>query len=137
MSEPVLLATRDLRKRYGKRWVLNGLSLGVRPGEIYGFLGRNGAGKTTTIRIIMGILRGDEGTLEIFGDTVRRATGRPEAPDRIRVPGAALLSLDRPAAGSAASWEASIPAGTKATFERLTEVMDVPGTCVSPPCPMG
>jgi ABC-2 type transport system ATP-binding protein len=126
MSEPPLLATRDLRKRYGRRLVLDGLSLAVRPGEIYGFLGRNGAGKTTTIRIIMGILRGDEGTLEIFGDTVRRATvGQKRqigyvSQEQHFYPWMTCRRLGRFVGGFYPGWD-------EGEFARLMEVMDVPG----------
>ena len=46
---------------------LDGLSLMVTHGEIFGFLGPNGAGKTTTLKILMGLMRSDSGTIEIFG----------------------------------------------------------------------
>lgn len=42
-------------------------SLGIEPGEVHGFLGPNGAGKSTTIRILLGILRHDGGTVRLFG----------------------------------------------------------------------
>jgi ABC-2 type transport system ATP-binding protein len=64
----------NIRRRYGKVQALNGLSLSVRQGEMYGFLGRNGAGKTTTLRILMGIVRPDEGTIELFGKRTMRVT---------------------------------------------------------------
>ncbi|MGE5560320.1 MAG: ABC transporter ATP-binding protein [Chloroflexota bacterium] len=48
-----------------------GLSLTVNPGEIYGFLGPNGAGKTTTIKMIVGLLRPDSGTITVNGIDVR------------------------------------------------------------------
>jgi ABC-2 type transport system ATP-binding protein len=54
--------------------VIRGLDLEVPAGSVYGFLGRNGAGKTTTIRMLMGILRPDAGTLTLGGETVRRTT---------------------------------------------------------------
>jgi ABC-type multidrug transport system ATPase subunit len=53
----------NIRRRFGKVQALDGLSLRVGQGEVYGFLGRNGAGKTTTLRILMGIVRADEGTI--------------------------------------------------------------------------
>lgn len=57
----------DLYKSYGKVRALNGLSFTIRPGEIYGLLGPNGAGKTTTLKILVGLLKPDEGTARIFG----------------------------------------------------------------------
>ena len=50
-----------LSKRFGKVQALDGLSLAVEPGSVYGFLGPNGAGKTTTIRILAGLARADAG----------------------------------------------------------------------------
>lgn len=58
---------RDLRKFYGSFEVLRGISLEVRPGELYGFLGPNGAGKTTTIRIVTGLLQPSAGSVEVAG----------------------------------------------------------------------
>jgi len=57
----------NLTKRYGSFTAVNGISLEVPRGELFGFLGPNGAGKTTTLRIIAGILRPTSGTVEIGG----------------------------------------------------------------------
>ena len=54
-------------KSFGDRRVLDGLSLKLRRGEIMGFLGTNGAGKTTTVKILLGFLKPDSGSVEIFG----------------------------------------------------------------------
>ena len=54
-------------KEISKFSALNGLSLNVEEGQIYGFLGPNGAGKTTTIKCIMGILETDSGNILIDG----------------------------------------------------------------------
>lgn len=64
----------DLRVRYGRVRALDGLSLAVARGEIYGFLGRNGAGKTTTLRVLMGIVGADGGTIELFGRPMKRVS---------------------------------------------------------------
>lgn len=69
-----ILTTRSLVRSYGDMRVVDGLDLTVRAGEVYGFLGRNGAGKTTTIRMLMGIVRADAGTIGILGSTVSRPT---------------------------------------------------------------
>ncbi len=55
----------DLRKRYGRVEALAGLTMTVRPGEVFGFLGPNGAGKTTTVKLLLGLARpsGGRGTL--------------------------------------------------------------------------
>jgi len=52
--------------------VLNDISLRVPEGSIYGFLGPNGAGKTTTLRLVLGLLRQQQGSIEIFGMPLRR-----------------------------------------------------------------
>jgi ABC-2 type transport system ATP-binding protein len=66
------LATRGLRKSYGKRLALDGLDLSVPAGVVYGFLGPNGAGKTTTMRLLTGLLHPDAGSIELLGTPFRR-----------------------------------------------------------------
>jgi ABC-2 type transport system ATP-binding protein len=56
-----------LRKSFGHTRALDGLDLTVRTGEVHGFLGPNGAGKTTTIRVLLGLLRADAGTVRLLG----------------------------------------------------------------------
>ena len=56
-----------LIKRFGKVTALDGLDLHVRTGEVHGFLGPNGAGKTTTIRILLGLMRSDGGSVSLLG----------------------------------------------------------------------
>lgn len=78
------LSLRQISKRFGAVEVVNSLSLHVRRGMIYGLLGPNGAGKTTTLRMIMGILLPDHGTVlrdgEPAGPMDRRRMGYlPEA----------------------------------------------------------
>ena len=63
-----MLRIEHLTKIYGEKAAVDNLSLHIRPGEIYGFIGHNGAGKTTTIKSCCGILQFDEG--EIFIDGV-------------------------------------------------------------------
>jgi len=57
----------DLYKSYGKVRALNGLTLRIKPGEIYGLIGPNGAGKTTTLKILAGLLKPDNGYARIYG----------------------------------------------------------------------
>ncbi|ACQ82044.1 ABC transporter related [Beutenbergia cavernae DSM 12333] len=57
----------ELRKRYGPRVAVDGVGLTVRPGEVFGILGRNGAGKTTTVEAIAGLRRPDAGTVRVLG----------------------------------------------------------------------
>jgi ABC-2 type transport system ATP-binding protein len=65
MTEAIDVA--DLRKAYGKTTALDGLDLRVATGEVHGFLGPNGSGKTTTIRILLGLLRADGGSVSLLG----------------------------------------------------------------------
>lgn len=60
----------DVTKRFGRLTVLDGLSLSVQAGEVFGFLGRNGAGKSTAIRLLMGITPADAGEVRLFGERV-------------------------------------------------------------------
>ncbi|MDR1816358.1 MAG: ATP-binding cassette domain-containing protein [Clostridiales Family XIII bacterium] len=62
-----MIEIRGLRKNFGEKRALDGLSLTVREGVAFGLLGRNGAGKTTTIRILMNIFREDAGEVLIDG----------------------------------------------------------------------
>jgi len=65
------IETVDLVKRYGSLTAVNKLSLQVEKNTIHGFLGPNGAGKTTTIKVLLGLLRPDGGTVRILGQEVR------------------------------------------------------------------
>ena len=62
-----MLVLAGVRKRYGTRTAVDGLSLAVRRGEIFGLLGPNGAGKTTTVGLAIGLLVPDEGTVDVAG----------------------------------------------------------------------
>ncbi len=65
------IETAGLTKRYGSLTAVNKLDLRVESNTIHGFLGPNGAGKTTTIKILVGLLRPDEGIARILGEEVR------------------------------------------------------------------
>ncbi len=62
-----VIKVKGLRKAFGDKLVLNGVSMTVYQGDIYGFLGPNGSGKTTTLRILLGILTPDGGKVEVLG----------------------------------------------------------------------
>lgn len=68
MSE--VIRTENLTKKYKDVVAVSEVSINVRQGEIYGFLGLNGAGKTTTIRLLLGMLSPDDGASFIFGRKV-------------------------------------------------------------------
>ena len=57
-----VIEVTDLRKRYGDRVAVDGVSLSVEEGEIFGILGPNGAGKTTTVESIAGLRAPDHGS---------------------------------------------------------------------------
>jgi ABC-2 type transport system ATP-binding protein len=80
MNETILL-TRQLGKRYKKRWAVKNLNLEVYRGDVFGFLGPNGAGKSTTIRMILSLIKPTEGTTEIFGHSLK--SHRSEALSRV------------------------------------------------------
>jgi ABC-2 type transport system ATP-binding protein len=61
------IETSDLTKKYGSLTAVNKLDLKVKRNMIHGFLGPNGAGKTTTIKILVGLLRPNEGTVKVLG----------------------------------------------------------------------
>ena len=70
-SDPVYtLKAIGLKKRYGKRWVVQGVSLEVRSGEVVGLLGPNGAGKTTTFNMVVGLVVADDGKIELNGQSI-------------------------------------------------------------------
>ncbi len=67
-----MIVIQDLTKTYGKFTAVNGISLHIPPGQLFGFLGPNGAGKTTTMRMIAGILKPTAGTIEVAGLNIVR-----------------------------------------------------------------
>ncbi|MBQ4362641.1 MAG: ABC transporter ATP-binding protein [Oscillospiraceae bacterium] len=65
--EDIILRTTDLTKKYNNKTVVDGLSLEIGRGEIFGLLGPNGAGKSTTMNMICSIVRPTAGSVELFG----------------------------------------------------------------------
>lgn len=74
-----MLKIENLTKSYGEKRAVDDLSLHIRPGEIYGFIGHNGAGKTTTIKAACGILRYDSGEIFIDGVSIKKDPIRAKA----------------------------------------------------------
>ena len=66
-----MLKIEHLTKTYGEKKAVDDLSLHIRPGEIYGFIGHNGAGKTTTLKSVAGLLRFDAGEIQVCGHSVK------------------------------------------------------------------
>ncbi|MDD5933957.1 MAG: ABC transporter ATP-binding protein [Clostridiales bacterium] len=67
----IALQTKDLIKSFGPQKVINHLSFSVPEHSVFGFLGQNGAGKTTTMKMVLGLLKPDQGFIEIFGEKVK------------------------------------------------------------------
>ena len=84
-----ILQIRDLKKRFGDKEVLKGLSLSVPEQSIFGFIGQNGAGKTTTMKMVLGLMSPDQGEILVAGEKVyfgQTATNRhigylPDVPE--------------------------------------------------------
>jgi ABC-2 type transport system ATP-binding protein len=69
-----LVNAKNLRKSFGSTRAVDGVSLEISSGEIYGLVGADGAGKTTTIRLLVGALKADSGQVEICGYDINRQT---------------------------------------------------------------
>jgi ABC-2 type transport system ATP-binding protein len=82
-----MLTLSNVRKTYGDLVAVDGLSLAVEPGEIFGLLGPNGAGKSTTVHLAVGLLPPDAGTVSVGG------LGAPTRPDVRRLLGVAPQGL--------------------------------------------
>ncbi|HAL74224.1 MAG TPA: bacitracin ABC transporter ATP-binding protein [Clostridiales bacterium] len=67
-----VLQITNLEKSFGRRKIIDNISFEVQSGEVFGFLGPNGAGKTTTIKMIMGFLSMDQGSIQINSHDLRR-----------------------------------------------------------------
>ena len=67
MSEAPPVATRGLVKRYGELLAVDHVELTVERGDVFGYLGPNGAGKTTSLRMMLGLIRPTEGSVQLFG----------------------------------------------------------------------
>lgn len=64
-----VIELKGVRKSFGPLHVLKSLDMEIASGGIYGFLGENGSGKTTTLRLLMGLLEPEEGSVKVFGET--------------------------------------------------------------------
>ena len=127
-EEPaVVLRASGLKRSFGKLCAVDGLDLSVREGEIYGFLGVNGAGKTTTIRLLMGIIKADQGSLELLGQSTRRTTIRQKqgigyvSQEQTYYPWMTAAVLGRFVSGFYPTWDAR-------EYERLLGVLDIPSS---------
>ncbi|NWG04787.1 MAG: ABC transporter ATP-binding protein [Syntrophaceae bacterium] len=71
-QKEVVLQTKDLTKKFGRRWAVKNLNVQVHRGDVFAFLGPNGAGKSTTIRMILTLLLPTFGSVEMFGEDLHR-----------------------------------------------------------------
>jgi len=121
----VVLRTHGLSRSFGGFKAVDGVSLELRRGEIYGFLGRNGAGKTTTLRLLMGILRPDGGEVELLGERARRTTVAQKrrlgyvSQEQVFYPWMTAEQLGRFVGDFYATWDAK-------GFTELLRLLDVP-----------
>jgi ABC-type multidrug transport system ATPase subunit/ABC-type transport system involved in multi-copper enzyme maturation permease subunit len=81
MTEPSALEVTGLFKRYGDHQAVRGVDLFVLPGQVHGLLGPNGAGKTTLMRMALGLVRPDAGTVRLLGQQARSSV--PCVPDGV------------------------------------------------------
>ena len=70
--EQYLIETIGLTKQYGEQIAVQNVSLHLRPGRIYGLLGRNGAGKTTIMKMLLGLTKPTSGEVRLFGTPASR-----------------------------------------------------------------
>ncbi|MDC7287028.1 ABC transporter ATP-binding protein [Blautia schinkii] len=80
MNTQYAVKTNNLSKLYGTKAAVSHLNMEVKPGEIYGFIGRNGSGKSTTLKMCCGLVHPTEGEISLFGcpvtdETTRRRVG--------------------------------------------------------------
>ena len=71
-----MIEFKNVRRCYGRKVAVDDLTLTVEPGELFALLGPNGAGKTTTIKLLVGLLRPDSGTIEVCHQDIVRQTRR-------------------------------------------------------------
>lgn len=69
-----IIETDGITKKFGDTIAINNVSIHVKQGEIYGFLGLNGAGKTTLIRLLLGLIKPDSGSCKLFGKKPKQAS---------------------------------------------------------------
>src|SRR5512143_3219003 len=74
MANSPLISATNLHRSFGDLHAVDGVSLKIPPGEIYGLVGADGAGKTTTMRLLVGALLPDEGNASVYGYDVIRKT---------------------------------------------------------------
>lgn len=85
ISTRPVLELHDVRKAFGGTKALNGVSLSIEPGEVHGLIGENGAGKSTLIKVLCGIVRPDEGAINLSGRAYAPTTPREAKANGLQV----------------------------------------------------
>lgn len=120
-----ILEVRDLCRAFGKVVAVDHVNLTAREGEIYGFLGINGAGKTTTIRLIMGIIAAQSGSIALLGRSAKRTTVEQKrhigyvSQEQYFYPWMTCRALGRFVGSFYPNWDAK-------EFARLLEAFEIP-----------
>ena len=70
MAEPIVTLSH-IQKSFGSKEVLKDLNFTITPGSIVGYIGPNGAGKSTTVKMMLGLMQPDGGTIELFGQPIK------------------------------------------------------------------
>lgn len=126
MPLPLVIEAEGLGRRFGARTVLEGVSIDVRQGEVFGVVGPDGAGKTTLLQILAGILRPSFGTCRVLGQDVRRRADRVQA--RVGYMSQGFSLYDRLTIAENISFAAGIRDVPKAAFEaRKTPLLKMAG----------
>jgi len=76
VTAEAVVTTAGLVRRFGKQTAVDGIDLAVPGGSVFGFLGPNGSGKTTTIRLLLGLLGADSGTIQLFSQPMPKAASK-------------------------------------------------------------
>ena len=120
-----MIEVTNLHKRFGAVTAVEDVSFRAEDGVVTGLLGPNGAGKTTTLRMLMGILRPDQGDIELMGQRVRRVRAAQKqhlgyvSQEQVFYPWMTALELGRFVSGFYPHWD-------DARFQQLLRVLDVP-----------
>lgn len=126
-SAPVVLACRDLRKRFGDRHAVDGVSFSVHAGEVYGLVGPNGAGKTTTIRMVCGILSPDSGAVLVEGQSVTGPRSRRARASLGYVPQGLALFPDLTLLENLRFWTRLYGMSRRESRKRMAGVLELTG----------
>ena len=115
MPAPFLIEARGISRRFGRKSVLEDISLSVAAGEAFGIVGPDGAGKTTLLQIVAAILRPSAGECQVLGEDVRRHPERVQA--RIGYMSQGFSLYDRLTVGENLAFAASIRDVPKGEFQ--------------------